>query len=239
MSAQREGDEVAVKVSDNGIGIAKEHLEQIFKMFGQVPSVAKPSHGGLGIGLALAKRLVELHGGCLTAHSQGVGKGSQFIARLPAADGGDKAISTEPQASGLLPQCRVLVVDDLRDSADALAMLLQAMGHSTRTAYDGGEAIRIAEQFRPSVVFLDLGMPGLDGSEVCRRIRAQPRSTGMILAAQTGWGTEFDRRGTLAAGFDFHLVKPLEWGVIQDVLRRAATGTDADRRSLPRGTATA
>jgi CheY-like chemotaxis protein len=228
LSAAQEREEVLVNVKDDGIGIAAEHLTHIFEMFTQIPSTQSVSHGGLGIGLCLARGLVELHGGRLTAHSAGLGKGSEFVVRLPR---GVPKSSSKPSVPSSTADAgvetpagpyRILVVDDLHDSADSLGGVLQSMGHEVRILYSGEEAIRAAEEFRPHVAFVDLGMPDVDGYEVCRRIRDQAWGQAVMLIAQTGWGQEFDRRRTRAAGFHQHLVKPLEWSVIDALLRRMA-----------------
>ena len=230
LSAQQEADEVVLKVKDSGIGIAPEQLAHVFEMFGQVKSALERSQGGLGIGLALAKGLVEMHGGQLTARSGGLGKGSEFIVRLPISrelksrQPVETDTNADPSAAG---KCRILVADDLRDSADSLVMLLEAMGHDVQAAYDGEEAVRIAGEFLPDVALIDLGMPNVNGYEACRLIRAQPWGARMVLIAQTGWGREDDRRRTLEAGFNYHIVKPLDWNALDALLRSVATRTAA------------
>lgn len=225
LSAHRERDDIVVKVKDNGIGIAAEDIPRIFEMFSQVAAGKDHRHGGLGIGLSLARGLVEMHSGQLTAYSGGLAQGSEFVIRLPGC-----AVKA-PERSPVLPPpvntmtavgCRILVVDDLRDNADSLAILLRSMGHEVQVSYEGEEAIRIAEQIRPDLAFIDLGMPKIDGYEVCRRIRAYPWGAKVFLIAQTGWGQEFDRRRTQAAGFDQHMVKPLELDVLEPLVRRIA-----------------
>jgi CheY-like chemotaxis protein len=217
---------LVISVKDTGIGILPEHLPRVFEMFSQVSHSTGRAQGGLGIGLALARGLIELHGGLLTAHSAGLDMGSEFIVRLPLshqATSQPHTAAEAPTSSPMLATCRVLVVDDLRDSADSLAKVLEAMGHQVRVAYDGRQAVMVAEQFRPDVALIDLGMPDVDGYEVCRRIRAQAWGAKILLIAQTGWGQEFDRRRTQAAGFDQHLVKPLSWDAMDEILHRAAT----------------
>jgi PAS domain S-box-containing protein len=227
LRADRELDDVVVSVKDNGIGIATEHLTRIFDMFSQIPAGKDHRHGGLGIGLSLARALVELHGGKLSVNSAGPGQGSEFVIHLPSSSLGkalrDSAVNDTRVDSADIRRCRVLIADDLRDNADSLALLLESMGHEVRTCYEGEEAIKTAEDFRPDVAFIDLGMPKVDGYEVCRRIRTHPWGTKMFLIAQTGWGQEFDRRRTQAAGFDQHMVKPLELDVLDPLLRRIAT----------------
>ncbi len=204
------GERVWISLEDAGIGIPPDRLERIFEMFEQVDRSLEQSHGGLGIGLTLAKHLVERHGGTIEAHSEGPGLGSEFRVSLPiaveAAGDADPAVPTV-RAGG--PRRRILVVDDSRDSADSLAMLLRLMGHETRVAYDGRAALEAAERWRPHVVLLDLGLPEVDGLEVCRRLRAAPWGRRVRVAALTGWGQEQDRRRSHEAGFDAHLVKPV------------------------------
>jgi PAS domain S-box-containing protein len=228
LSVLKQNEEVVVSVKDDGIGLAPEDLPRVFEMFSQVPSAKGHSHGGLGIGLSLARGLVEMHGGSLTAHSTGLGNGSEFVVRLPLTHGirlqEPSADRTQVKPS-VTERCCILVVDDSHDSADSLALVLQSSGHDVHTAYEGEQAILMAQQFRPDVALIDLGMPNVDGFEVCRRIRASGNGAGMLLIAQTGWGQEFDRRRTQAAGFDHHLVKPLDLDVLDAQLRRVAVRT--------------
>jgi PAS domain S-box-containing protein len=212
LTAERQGTDVLVSVRDTGIGIAANQLPHIFQMFSQVDSSLERSHGGLGIGLTLVKRLVEMHGGRIEARSEGLGKGAEFVVRLPnvvgaagpqAAGGNDEPVS--PRSS-----LRILIVDDNRDGADSLAMLLRIMGNDTRTAYDGQRGVDVAEEFRPDVVLFDIGLPKLNGYEACRCIREQPWGRGVVLIAVTGWGQEEDRRRSHEAGFDRHMVKPVD-----------------------------
>ena len=207
------GDEVEVRVSDNGIGISAEQMPRLFEMFRQGDAIAERASSGMGIGLSLARGLVDMHGGTIRATSAGVGRGSEFVVRLPLADTRAAAERVEAAANGAAaaaPACRVLVADDLRDSADSLGLLIELMGHTVEVVYDGESALRSAGRFRPDIALLDLGMPKLDGFEVCRRIRAEPWGRTMRLVAQSGWGQEEDRRRTAAAGFDHHLVKPID-----------------------------
>jgi CheY-like chemotaxis protein len=180
-------------------------------MFTQVDSSLEQSQGGLGIGLTLVKRIVELHGGTVTARSAGAGRGSTFEVRLPAIREADIVASPaedEPQTSNAT--YRILVVDDNQDSADSLAMLMELHGHDVSIAHDGQSALDSAEQHRPDVVLLDIGLPVLNGHDVCRRIRQQPWGQTMVLIALTGWGQDDDRRRSQEAGFDGHLVKPVD-----------------------------
>jgi signal transduction histidine kinase len=211
LSAERQGGEVVVSVQDNGIGIAREALPSLFEIFSQATPDSLRSHAGLGIGLSLVKGLVELHGGSVEARSAGPGRGSTFLVRLPVASEVRARAAVRPrEVETKLPRkCRILIVDDNRDGADSLAMLLELMGNDVHTAYEGEQALELAEAARPEVVLLDLGMPKLDGYDVCRQIREQPWGRAVVLIALTGWGQEADRRRTREAGFDRHLVKPV------------------------------
>jgi signal transduction histidine kinase len=220
LTAQREGQEVVVSVTDTGIGIAPQHLPHLFDMFSQVTSALERSQGGLGIGLSLVKGLVEMHGGSITARSDGPGKGSEFIVRLPVAISPqvpDQRPAVEPEK--LCPAgCRIVVADDNRDAAKSLAMLLRIMGHEVHTAGDGEEALALAAKFRPDVALLDIGMPKRDGYETARSIRQEPWGGAMTLIALTGWGQEEDRRQALEAGFDAHMVKPVDPDMLEKLL---------------------
>jgi signal transduction histidine kinase len=201
-----------VTIRDSGIGIAPEHLDEVFQMFSQVESALTRSRGGLGIGLSLTRRLVEMHGGAVRASSDGVGQGSRFqislplsMANAPAQDA-DGAAGLEPANVGL----RILVADDNEDGGSALAALLEVMGHTVRLVGDGEAAVRETAQWNPEVVLLDIGMPRLNGFDACRRIRTQPGGASRKLIALTGWGQPEDVRRSADAGFDRHLVKPVE-----------------------------
>jgi PAS domain S-box-containing protein len=221
LCAAIEGKEVAVRVTDTGIGIPPEHLAGLFEMFSQVGSAQERAQGGLGIGLALSRRLVELHGGRIEARSDGPGRGTELIVHLPVLSQGQAespALPESPAASGTRPGRRILVVDDNRDSALSLAMLLELHGNEVATAHDGLEAVELAERWRPEVILLDLGMPKLDGYGACRRIRERPWGRGLPIVALTGWGKEDDRSRTREAGFDAHLVKPVSADLLFKVL---------------------
>jgi signal transduction histidine kinase len=209
LKAEHNDDEVAVSVTDNGIGIPAESLDSIFEMFTQIGSPALHSRGGLGIGLSLVKGLVTLHGGTIEVSSEGTGRGSEFRVRLPTrltrpVESGAPASTAEARQ-----KLKILVVDDNRDAASSLSMLLELLGHQVRIACDGEKAVQLADEFRPRMVLLDLGMPKVDGYEACRRIRGHPWGADMTLIAVTGWGQDDDRRKSAAAGFDGHLVKPV------------------------------
>ena len=206
VSAQRVGEQAVVRVRDNGIGILPKHLDSVFEMFMQVDRSSRHSQGGLGIGLTLARSLVAMHGGQITAHSAGPGKGSEFVVNLPALARSDVAPQADA-APARLPARRVLVVDDNRDAADTLSTLLRTLGVTVDVAYSGRAALDAVGTFAPDTVLLDIGMPDMDGYETSRRIRAQYPNE-LQLVALTGWGQDEDLRQSRAAGFDHHLVKP-------------------------------
>ncbi|MCY7313460.1 MAG: response regulator, partial [Pseudoxanthomonas sp.] len=209
-----DGDTATIRVCDSGVGIALGQLSRIFEMFTQVDTTLERSNGGLGIGLTLVKSLVETHGGTVQVHSAGVGEGSEFVVRLPLLAQAPGQPVAEPAPAGLAPASlasrRILVVDDNRDSAASLAELLQLDGHQTHIAHDGLEAVEAAERVRPDVVLLDIGLPKLNGFDAARRIREQPWGKDMVLVALTGWGQDEDRRKSSEAGFNAHLVKPVD-----------------------------
>ena len=194
-------------------------------MFMQVDRTSERSQGGLGIGLTLVKRLTEMHGGSIEAQSAGEGHGSEFIVRLPVLNRPEVAAQAGPDAdSDRQLQRRVLIVDDNRDSADSLAMLMEITGNKTYLAHDGIEAVEAIEKYRPEVVLLDIGLPGLDGHEVCRRIREQQWGKNIIVIALTGWGQEDDRRKSEEAGFNGHLVKPVDYDKLLELLSSLTNG---------------
>lgn len=211
LSAKRVDDDVLVSVKDNGAGIPSDKLHSIFDMFMQVDRSSEQSQGGLGIGLTLVKRLVAMHGGSIEARSEGEGRGSEFIVRLSVIRKPALEVPRVERVSESPAQRRVLIVDDNRDSADSLAMLLEITGNKTFQAHDGVEALNAIEKHRPEVVLLDIGLPKLDGHEVCRRVREQPWGKNIVIIALTGWGQEDDRRKSEEAGFNGHIVKPVDY----------------------------
>jgi PAS domain S-box-containing protein len=225
LAVQRERNELAIAVSDSGIGIAPDALPHLFEMFSQVGNDRNRSQGGLGIGLALVRSLVELHGGSVGAQSAGVGQGSKFTVRLPLASRAAAGAPIHaPAAETHSPaQFRVLVVDDNVDAAESLAELLDLAGHATRIAHDGEEALRTAYEFLPEVVFLDIGMPGKDGYEVAKELRQKPETQQAVLVALTGWGARDDRARSRKAGFDHHLTKPAGLAAVEELLTRIET----------------
>jgi PAS domain S-box-containing protein len=231
VTAERDGHEVVVSVRDTGRGIPADKLNTIFDMFMQVDRALERSQGGLGIGLTLVKRLVEMHGGSIEARSAGEGQGSEFVVRLPMLVGAVEPVAPVPAAKPSLPQTRrILVVDDNSDAAVSLAMLLQIAGNDTYTAHDGPGAIESVERCRPEVILLDIGLPGLSGHEVCRRVRERPGGGDIVIIALTGWGQDADRRKSQEAGFDGHLVKPVDYDALMELLNSV---TPAASRMTP------
>jgi PAS domain S-box-containing protein len=233
VAAGSEGDRALISVKDSGVGIPPEMLPRVFEMFAQVDRSLDRSQGGLGIGLALVKRLVEMHGGSVEAHSEGQGSGCQFVVRLPLVQGAAAAPQSAPAATPEAEpgnEIRVLVVDDNVDHAESLSQVLRILGYATRTAHDGISALRLAESYRPHAAVLDIGLPDKSGVEVARAIRTQSWGRDMLLIALSGWGQEEDRRRTREAGFDHHFVKPLDMDALTDLLaplKRAAATDDA------------
>ncbi len=223
LAATCAGEHVDVSVRDTGVGIEASVLPRLFELFSQAPGARERAPGGLGIGLALAKGLAELHGGTIEARSEGPGKGSEFIVRLPvvAEPAGASPPGLEPEGA-VAAGWRILVVDDNRDAADSMTTLLETMGADVRVAYDGDSALSAADAFRPGLVFVDLGMPVVDGYEFARRVRRVPWGRDMRLVAVTGWGAEEERRRSREAGIDEHLLKPVTAGQIERILRKRA-----------------
>jgi len=212
LKVEPQGGFVVTTVTDTGIGIDADQLPKIFAMFTQIGGALDRSQGGLGIGLTLAKRLVEMHGGSVEARSEGRGLGSEFVVRLPFKNEASQALAcgTDDVSADTRSTLRILIVDDSRDGADSLSELLTLMGNDTRTAYDGQQGVDLAGEYRPDVILLDIGLPKLNGYEACRLIRNQPNGEAVMLIAVTGWGQGGDRQLSLEAGFDHHLVKPVD-----------------------------
>jgi CheY-like chemotaxis protein len=218
MTARQEGDDAVVSVRDNGMGILPGMLPRIFDMFAQERRNGIGNEEGLGIGLSLVHRLVQMHGGVIEARSEGRNAGSEFIVRLPLC--GESVVEGfEPEKSSAPPLgLRVLVVDDNRDAADVLVMLLESIGVNAQAVHGGPAALAAIPNYQPNVILMDIGMPGMDGHEVARRIRKQPQFNGIKLVALTGWGQEKDRRDSSKAGFDHHLTKPVDFKMLKDII---------------------
>jgi len=220
LTVEKDGHEAVIRVRDNGIGIAPEHIPGLWEMFAQVDTSLDRSRGGLGIGLTLVKTLVEMHGGTVHAQSEGPMRGSEFTVRLPVLSDvvrpASHAAVVEPPSPAV--RRRVLIVDDSEDGAESLAILLQLGGHETHVAHDGVEALEVAEKVRPDVVLLDIGLPRLNGYEVCHRLRKEPWARNLAVVALTGWGQDEDRHRSREAGFDAHLVKPVDHDALLKLL---------------------
>ena len=243
VTAERDPGTVWVTVQDSGIGIPSEMLAQVFEPFTQLDHSLERSRGGLGIGLALAKRLVEMHGGAIEAHSAGPGQGSRFIVRLPVVTWQSVPQEADAGSHGPVPargRNRVLVADDNYDSATSLSILLNDAGYDVRTAGDGVQALETAAQFRPDIVLLDIGMPKLNGYDVARHVRRQPWGRNVLLVAVTGWGGADHRQQTTQAGFDHHLTKPVDPAALTRLLasltrtESPVSGSVATGRLAPR-----
>jgi CheY-like chemotaxis protein len=233
VSVESQPSDVLIRVRDTGIGIAPDKLSQVWDLFVQVDESPERTRKGLGIGLALVKDLVKRHGGSVEASSEGLGKGSTFTVRLPRARQNDVAVDTgghpvlaveEPappvESKPAVPVGirRVLIVDDNIDAAETLGMMLEILGHETCKAHDGNAAIQAAAEYQPDIIFMDIGLPGISGHEAANRIRKDLGMTGVFMVALSGYGTEEDRRKSLHAGFDTHLVKPLDPGALPGIL---------------------
>jgi PAS domain S-box-containing protein len=227
VTEERGNGEVAISVRDTGIGIAAEHLPHIFEMFAQAAPALERAQGGLGVGLALVRGLVDLHGGRIEAHSGGPRMGSEFIVHLPVDEHEPQPRAEQPRAgeSGQAAEQRrpaaarrILVVDDNVDSAQSLAMLLNRMGHETQMAYDGLEAVQAAAAFKPQIILLDIGLPKLNGYEAAKKIREQASADGLAIIALSGWGQDRDKQRALESGFDHHLTKPVDYATLEKLL---------------------
>jgi CheY-like chemotaxis protein/two-component sensor histidine kinase len=225
IAAERDRRQVAIRVRDSGVGIASELLPRVFDLFTQGERALDRADAGLGVGLTLVERLVRRHGGSVAAASDGPGRGSEFVVRLPLlarAPARPERPAPEAQAQPAGGR-RVLVVDDNRDSAETMAVLLRLWGHEARSAEHGEAALAVAQEFRPQAVLLDIGLPQMDGYEVARRLRALPGLDGVLLIAMTGYGQDRDRRRARRAGFDHHLVKPVDPEALRRLLALAPT----------------
>jgi CheY-like chemotaxis protein len=227
LAAEHDRSDVLIRVTDRGIGLAPEMQSRVFDLFVQNRQSIDRSEGGLGLGLTIVRSLVRLHGGTVRAYSEGEGRGSEFVVTLPRAAGEvTQTLGRDPAAvaslddGGRHPAERILIVDDNQDGAELLATLLLAKGHDTRVAHDGPTALRLAAAFLPNIAFLDLGLPVMDGYELASRLREIPGLDRLRLVAVTGYGQESDRRRTCEAGFDHHLVKPVDIAAIEATLAR-------------------
>jgi signal transduction histidine kinase/CheY-like chemotaxis protein len=235
LTVQRRGSDVTVTVKDNGAGIPKELLPEIFSMFTQGQQEAGRMRGGLGLGLTLAKSLVEMHGGTIEAKSAGPKQGSELIVRLEVADVPPRALAKESQP---VPKHetpagkRILIVEDSEDQAQTLAMVLELMGHQIRRARDGPSALEMLKEFLPDVALVDLGLPGMSGYDLARRIREQPQLRHLMLVAQSGWGRKQDRQRARRAGFDHHLVKPFDLQRLNNLLSAQPSQISAEYKVL-------
>jgi PAS domain S-box-containing protein len=223
LKVERHDGYAVISVRDDGIGIAPEQLSRVFGMFSQVDTSLERSRGGLGIGLTLVRTLVEMHGGTIEARSEGLGHGSEFVVRLPTAVDAPRPVPAVPSAAAPANGRRVLIVDDNADGAESLAMMLRFAGHETEIAHDGLQAVAAADRFRPDAMLLDIGLPGLNGYEVCRRIRSRPWGGDLLMVAVTGWGQDEDRQRSKEAGFDTHVVKPVDPTAIMKMLASLPT----------------
>jgi two-component system CheB/CheR fusion protein len=225
LEARQQGNQVTVHIKDSGIGIDADFLPELFELFTQADRSLERSDGGLGLGLTLVRRLVEQHGGSISAHSDGAGCGSEFVVRLPLVTAPVSAVLEADDhtlvAADAPPRHRILVVDDNVSSAKVMRRILgQRQHHDVELAYDGNAACDIAQTFQPDIIFLDIGLPGKSGYEVAQELRRQPAFANTLLVALTGYGSAEDRRRSQAAGFDIHLVKPVTAKVLRQVIRQ-------------------
>ena len=222
VTGKRRGPMVVLRVRDTGLGISKEMLSRIFDLFAQERPTLDRSPGGLGIGLTIVRSLVSMHGGTVSAYSEGKDRGSEFVIELPAATV-ESAVAEPGPTRAAAHADRILVVDDNRDQVEALTLLLRKLGHDVRVAFDGPSAVEMVEEFTPEIVLLDIGLPGLDGYEVAQRLRITRDSRDLQLIAVTGYGQAADRRRSSAAGFDAHLVKPIDIATLQRAIEESHT----------------
>jgi signal transduction histidine kinase/ActR/RegA family two-component response regulator len=226
LTAKLAGSSVVVTVADDGIGIPSDMLPRLFEIFSQAQPALERSQGGLGVGLSLVRGLVELHGGTIEAHSAGPDRGAEFVVRLPVSAMMPDNVATAAVGNaemGLASKSRLLIVDDVPDSADSLAMLLELMGHEVHTAYEAERAMALAATLRPDVMLIDIGMPQVNGYELCRQLRRQPWGGEVCLVAVTGWAQEEDKLRASAAGFDRHMAKPVDADALESLLATLAT----------------
>jgi len=231
ISAEARGADLCLRVKDNGIGIPRDMLERVFDMFTQVERSMERSRGGLGIGLTLVRRIVELHGGSVVAKSGGHGKGTEIVVLLPASPAAQTIAAPQraPQPAG--PRMRIVVTDDNEDSAISMATALRSLGHEVRMAFDGAHCMEVCRAFEPQVLLLDIGMPRVNGYDAARLIRMETWAARLVIIAMTGWGQEEDRRRAGEAGFNHHLVKPVDFDALLEILRTspvAATVAQTD-----------
>jgi CheY-like chemotaxis protein len=219
VTVERRGETAVIRVKDEGIGIAADVLPNIFNLFVQADNSLARSQGGLGIGLTVVKRIVEMHGGHVAAASEGIGKGSEFTLSLPISHAA-VPVSKPASISGdhAAPKRRILVVDDNVDAAMTISTLLKLWGHEVHSVHTGMRAIEEVHSFRPEIVLLDIGLPGMSGYDVARQLRSEPSSQGLIIAALTGYGQESDRQRSFEAGFDYHLTKPPDPSLLASLL---------------------
>jgi PAS domain S-box-containing protein len=211
----------AIRITDTGVGIPTALLGRIFELFTQGEAASERAQGGLGLGLALARRLTEMHGGEIEAYSDGPGRGSEFVVRFPLSKAAAEA-DHPPLIAAPRVRSRALIIDDNRDAATTMSMFVEELGGSAVTAHDGASGLAAIESFHPDIVFMDIGMPGLDGYEVCRRIREMPSQRHVVLVAVTGWGQAQDKRRAIEVGFDAHLTKPVDPDAVAQLLAGAA-----------------
>ena len=234
ISMKRDGDQASVSVRDNGMGISPEMLSEIFDLFAQSHRAMGREQGGIGVGLALVRSLLEMHGGQVEARSEGVGCGSEFVVRLPLVVTSSGAEKTEDETA--VSSIRLCVVfwssTIIGNIADALVMLLQALGCDVRTAYSGVAGLAAVAEFKPQLAFVDIGMPGMDGYETARQIRKLPEGKDLILAVLSGWGRDEDRRCATEAGFDHHFVKPIKFDALETCCARCRPTPEAAGSSI-------
>jgi signal transduction histidine kinase len=224
LSVKADGPDAVISVSDNGIGIPKDMLSAVFQLFAQVDQHLDRAHGGLGIGLALVQQLITLHGGTVTVESDGIGQGSTFTVRVPLAAAGIEMPDIEPASHDPVPTrgMKVLIVDDMMEVAQTVGWVIEEMGHTYRLVHDGRQVLEAARDFRPDAILLDIGLPGLDGYAVCRLLRQDPELSGTMIIAQSGWGQDQHKASAAEAGFNHHLVKPVDFRALERLIAEVA-----------------